>query len=105
MPSPDDERQAALERALTDTQGQGVAAQAEAVRRVLITTPSPQATDDIWRFLVRGLIVLVGIALIGMIALIVADKYDAVILTAFTALLTGLLGLFIDAPARDGADT
>jgi hypothetical protein len=99
MPLTDSERHAALTKALDETKDQGTSAQAEAVQRVLFTQPSQSTTDDLWTFLIKGLIVLVGIALIAIVVLIAVGKYQDVALTVFTALLAGLLGLFVDNPA------
>jgi hypothetical protein len=66
-------------------------------------TPSQGALDKAFGWLVPGLIVMLLLSLVGMFLLI----YDAnvntapdMLLTAFTALLTGLLGLFIKSPQQ-----
>jgi hypothetical protein len=60
--------------------------------------PDPATTDDIWRYLVIGLLVLLLIALVGLITLLALGKTVDVVLTAFTALLTGTVGLFVPSP-------
>ena len=95
-----EEREAALKEALKNTQSAGVEAQAEAAQRVLMTQPSQPTADRMWLALTIGLLVLVGIALVAIVVLIVAGKYKDVALTVFTALLTGLLGLFVESPTK-----
>jgi len=50
--------------------------------------------------LVGGLLVLLGICVLGIIGLTLDDKDSQIILTAFSALLTGLLGFFIPSPLK-----
>lgn len=90
-----------LERAIKENYAAGPSAQADAVEAFL-ADPSPETTDKVWIFLIVGLLVLLAIALLGIIALVIADKDTQVLLTAFTAALTGLLGLFIQSPAKGG---
>jgi len=52
--------------------------------------------------LVTGLLVLLAIALGGLIYLPIDGKEPDLALTAFSALLTGLIGLFAPSPARAG---
>lgn len=61
--------------------------------------PGAATTDDLWRYLVIGLLVLLLIALVGLITLLAFGKTVDVVLTAFTALLTGTVGLFVPSPA------
>jgi hypothetical protein len=79
-------------------QGLDPAAQLAAVTGV-IGSPGEQATNRLWTILVSGLLVLLVVALGGLIYLI-ADGIDGsdVVLTAFTSVLTGLLGLFAPSP-------
>jgi hypothetical protein len=69
--------------------------------RSLVSGPSQDTSNELWRWLVPGLMLLVLVSLVGLLWLI-ADGNEAtspeLALTAFTALLTGLLGLFIRAP-------
>lgn len=70
-----------------------------------ITSPDQSTTNDLWRVLVVGLLVLILVALSGVIYLLADGDKDSspdVALTAFTALLTGLLGLFVKSPAQEG---
>lgn len=72
-------------------------------RQEMIPDPTPDATDDVWRYLVLGLLGLLLVALVGVIYLLAdGDPTSSpdVALTAFTALLTGLLGLFVTPPNR-----
>jgi|GEM_PF-6314754 len=60
--------------------------------------PGAATTDDLWRYLVIGLLTLLLIALIGLIGLLAFGRTVEVVLTAFTALLTGTVGLFVPSP-------
>lgn len=68
----------------------------------LVKGPSQETSNELWRWLVPGLMALVLVALVGMLYLI-ADGNETtspeLALTAFTALLTGMLGLFIRTPS------
>ena len=79
--------------------GTNVTVDKETLRAAL--TPTQGVVDKLYAWLVPGLIVLTGLALVGLFYLI-ADGSDNtspdLLLTAFTALLTGLLGLFIRSP-------
>lgn len=69
-----------------------------------VTQPDQATTNDLWRYLVVGLLLLVLVALSGVIYLLAdGDKNSTpeLALTAFTALLTGLLGLFVKSPTQD----
>ncbi len=72
-------------------------------RRNLVPDPLPEAANDLWRYLVIGLLVLLLVALVGVVYLLAdGDPKSSpdVALTAFTGLLTGLLGLFIKTPTK-----
>lgn len=90
---------AELEKALKENYEAGPEAQADAIEAFL-AEPSQDATDSIWKMLVGGLLVLLGICVLGIIGLILDDKDSQSILTAFSALLTGLLGVFIPSPLK-----
>lgn len=72
--------------------------QAELVQGV-VPAPDPETTKIVWIVAVSGLVLLLLIALGGLIYLLADDKTTDVALTAFTALLTGFLGLFSPSPA------
>jgi hypothetical protein len=61
-------------------------------------TPDAATTNDLWRYIVIGLLVLLFVALVGLITLLALGKTVDVVLTAFTALLTGTVGLFVPSP-------
>jgi hypothetical protein len=66
--------------------------------------PSQSAVDRIYGYLVPGLLILAGLALIGMFYVIADGKVDTtpdLLLTVFTATLTGLLGLFARSPQSE----
>lgn len=87
-------------QAAMEGSGDNVTVPKEQLRLVL--TPTQETANALWRWLVPGLLGLTAISLIGLIWLI-ADGNEAtspdLVLTAFTALLTGLLGLFIKTPS------
>ena len=65
--------------------------------------PSQGALDRAFAWLVPGLLLLLVLSLVGMFLLIYDNSKDTapdLLLTAFTAMLTGLLGLFIKAPQQ-----
>jgi hypothetical protein len=65
--------------------------------------PDAQTTNDLWRYLIVGLLFLTLVALGGVLYLLADGDKDTspdIALTAFTALLTGLLGLFVKSPAQ-----
>lgn len=98
------ERAAAVQSVRVATAGASEAVQLAAME-ALIPPPGRATANRLWRDLVRGLVVLVGVALAGLIY-VVADGKPATgpdtIVTAFTALLTGLLGLFVKSPVQKG---
>lgn len=91
---------AAIEAAVQSTPGATVTVDKAALLSV-IGAPSASAADRLYLWLVPGLLVLVGLAVVGMFLLIYDGKTETapdLLLTAFTGLLTGLLGLFIRSP-------
>ena len=56
-------------------------------------------SNRLWTYIVLGLLGLLGTALVGLIVLLAIGKPVDVVITAFTALLTGTLGLFVPSPA------
>jgi hypothetical protein len=67
--------------------------------------PAPMAAEvaPLWRILVGGLVLILVISLGGLI-LTVADGNEQtspdVLVTVFTSVLTGLVGLFVRSPAQ-----
>ncbi len=101
----DERRQRALEETLEKHYEEGSKAQADALEEAyLVTDPSQETADRLWLLLVGGLLAMLLIGLVGLILLVALDKSYEVVLTAFAALLSGLLGLFVNAPGsgRDG---
>jgi uncharacterized membrane protein len=95
----------AVERVLTATSSSDTSVQ-QAAMKALVPVPDQSAANRLWTFLVIGLLILLGIALLGLIYLI-ADANDAtdpdIALTAFSALFGGLIGLFAPSPAQSGS--
>jgi hypothetical protein len=73
--------------------------QAEALAGV-VPTPDVSTTKFVWIVAVSGLVALLVIALGGLIYLLAEEKTTDLVLTAFTALLTGLIGLFSPSPVK-----
>jgi hypothetical protein len=92
-------RAAAIEQAAQAVKELGPDAQAAAMKAV-VPPPDQTTTNDLWRYLVGGLLLLIAIALCGLIYLLARDKTSDTALTAFSALLAGLLGLFAPSPAK-----
>lgn len=103
MASDEERRLAKLEQVLKDTQGEDPRTQAQSVS-VLMTEPSQAAADRLWMVLVVGLLLILGLALIGLVVLILEGKGEDVLVTVFTATLTGLLGLFVKSPVGEGGE-
>jgi hypothetical protein len=76
--------------------------QAELVQGV-VPPPGEKTTGVIWIIAVGGLVALLAIALGGLIYLLAEEKTTDLVLTAFTALLTGLIGLFSPSPVKAGS--
>jgi hypothetical protein len=72
-------------------------AQSEAIRAT-IGEPDSSTTNLLWTILIPGLVALTGLALIGLIVLSALGKSADQAVTAFTALLTGLIGFFAPSP-------
>ena len=78
-------------------QGLDGAAQTKAIDAV-IQPPGEQTANLLWKILIAGLVALAAIALLGVILLPALDKSADPAVTAFTALLTGLIGFFAPSP-------
>ena len=87
--------------------GETVTVERDVLERLnsIVRGPSQTAADQIWKWLVLGLLSLTAISLVGLLYL-TADGNSAtspdLALTTFTASLTGLLGLFIRSPQQQG---
>jgi hypothetical protein len=67
----------------------------------VIGAPGQPAADRLYQWLVPGLMGLVKVALVGIFLVVIDGNPQTapdLMLTAFAALLTGLLGLFIQSP-------
>lgn len=65
-----------------------------------IADPDLQTARTLWIILVSGMIGLLAISLGGLIYALADDKSTHVVLTAFTTLFAGLVGLFLPSPVR-----
>ncbi|HEY2334628.1 MAG TPA: hypothetical protein VGH58_06450 [Solirubrobacterales bacterium] len=65
----------------------------------LIGKPDSATTNLLWTILVPGLVVLVGVSIVAVVVLLLDGKSADQAVTAFSALLAGLLGLFTPSPA------
>jgi hypothetical protein len=92
----DEERLAKLQEALERKAANGSRAQAEEIQRFLMNEPSQPATDLIWRRLVTGLLILIGLFGVALVILIALDKPTDALLPVETALISLLAGLFIN---------
>lgn len=75
------------------------AAQQAAIEAV-VPPPDAKTASILWIIAVGGLILLLIIALSGLLYLLGDGKKPDLALTAFSALLTGFLGLFIPSPVK-----
>jgi hypothetical protein len=94
--------QDAVSEALEATEGQPAEVQAAAVAAA-IPPPSPEAAIGLWRTLVTGLVIVLVLSLIGIMWAVLdgnANTSPDVIVTIFTAALTGLIGLFVRSPMQ-----
>jgi di/tricarboxylate transporter len=99
--TPDEElRKQAIRRTLVEHQGEGPERQAEALEEVMLAAPTQGTTDWLWKVCVVGLVAALVLSLCGLIVLAALDKSSDVLVTAFTSIVTGLLGLFIPSPAE-----
>ena len=95
------DRAQAVQAVADATAGQSPEVQRIAMQAVVPPPPAAEA-GKLWLALVVGLLVLAAISLGGMIYAVADgnDKTDPdTALTAFTSLLTGLIGLFAPRPA------
>jgi apolipoprotein N-acyltransferase len=101
------ERAAVVQQVLADTATEPPNVKQAALEAVAAPIPPPTGTDIgwLWKALVVGLLILIGIAAVGVIWAVLdgKDGTDAdKVLIIFTPLLTGLLGLFVPSPAAGG---
>lgn len=94
--------QEAVTEALEATVGQPAEVQAAAVAAAIPPPPAEQA-GSLWRSLITGLVILLVLSLGGVIWAVLDGSESTspdVIVTLFTAVLTGLLGLFVRSPTQ-----
>jgi len=65
-----------------------------------LSPPGRSVTDIVWVVLVGGLVVLLILALLGLTHVIGHGVSDDKVVTIFTTVLAGLLGLFVKSPAQ-----
>ncbi len=102
MPETAAQRAEAVTTVTQAAHGLDPAAQLAAVTAVIVP-PDAKTTNTLWIILISGLVGLLVIALGGLIYLI-ADDIDGsdVVLTVFSSVLTGLIGLFSTSPVKAG---
>ena len=89
-----------IERLLQSAGNEDPALRAALVKAL---TSRERPVDNLWLWIVGGLLVLAGIALLGVLFLLAQGNPNTppeLALTAFVGLLGGLLGLLIGAPWR-----
>jgi hypothetical protein len=94
--------QETVQEALDATAGQPPEVQAAAVRAA-IPPPTGGDVNWLWKALVTGLILLLVLSLIGVMWAVIDGDDDTspdTIVTLFTAVLTGLIGLFVKSPVQ-----
>lgn len=69
--------------------------------------PSPASTDvgHLWKALVYGLLILIGLSIVGVLWAVLDAKSSTdakTVLLVFTPLVTGLFGLFVSSPTQGG---
>jgi hypothetical protein len=64
-----------------------------------IPGPTRTAADIVWIVLVSGLVVLLVLATLGLTHVLGSDVADDKVVTIFTTVLAGLLGLFVKNPS------
>lgn len=88
-------------QAAIDTQAGDSITVSKDTARAAIALPDQPTSNWLYKILVPGLLILTVISLVGLILLII-DANEAtppdLVLTTFTASLTGLLGLFVKSP-------
>src|SRR5579884_2403054 len=90
-----------IERTTLALQGMTPVNQREAFRALTGVVPNPDqpTSNQLWRDITIGLLALLGIALIGLVVMLGTGHSPEALVTVFTALLTGTLGLFAPSPA------
>jgi hypothetical protein len=92
-----DDQAAAAHKLSAAVAGLDPAAQ-QIVLKAVVPAPSGLAINQLWLIFISGLAGALLIALIGLIVLAIDGKTTDVVVTAFSALLAGLLGLFAPSP-------
>jgi hypothetical protein len=98
--SDEDLRKQAIRKTLEQHRDEGPERQAEALEEVMLAAPTQGTTDWLWKVFVVGLVAALVLSLCGLITLELLGKSSDVLVTAFTSIVTGLLGLFIPGPAE-----
>lgn len=96
------DRATAVTRVLEITSGSDPSVQ-KAALKALVREPDQSTANSLWLILTVGLLVLLAISLGGLLYMVGDGKESTspdLVVTAFTALLTGLLGFFIKSPTQ-----
>ena len=102
MTTTQDAGHAQIVAALEATAGQRPEEQATAIQNALVPLPTQGVADLLWKVVVFTLAIIAGVSLVGLLVLLAMGKSPDLVLTAFTASLTGLLGLFVKSPVAGG---
>lgn len=98
--------QSQIEQAVAGVQNEPAevkAAVAAAAATAAIPPPTPESAAQLWKIVVIGLVVLLAVALGGIIKTVADGKTSTspdVIVTVFSSVLTGLIGLFVKSPTQ-----
>lgn len=100
MANPQDLRYSAIVESLNANQNKTPAVQAKAIQETLrgMEEPTQPVAEMLWKVLVFALASVTVLSLLGLVVLIALGKTPDLVLTAFTASITGLVGLFVPAP-------
>lgn len=96
------QRAASVKEVVAATANEDPAVKAAALEAITppIQPPSRTTTDVVWLILVSGLVLLLILALLALAHVIGSGVSDDKVVTIFTTVLAGLLGLFVKSPAE-----
>ena len=94
------QRAASVKQVVEATAGENSEVKQAALSALTAPIPAPthSAADIVWVVLVTGLVVLLVLAILGLTHVLGHEVADDKIVTIFTTVLAGLLGLFVKSP-------